>query len=94
MTASFHLAVAKFTIKSTGVYCIKPSVALNLAQIYPLVTIEWGESTGDALLAFWRDTTINHVDCGVGLLEVQTFDFNAGGSPVPSKLVAFDLVIE
>lgn len=79
---------------STGVICITPSVSLNISKIYPLVSIEWGESSGNALMAFWRDTSIDNFDCGAGLLEVQTFDFNGGGSPVASQSVAFDLVIE
>jgi len=58
-----------------------------------LVSIEWGESSGNALLAFWRDTRLS-TDCGSGQLEVQTFDFDAGGAPVASQRVAFDLVIE
>jgi hypothetical protein len=77
----------------TGVYCITPGVSLNRSKIYPLVSIEWGESSGNALLAFWRDTRLG-TDCGSGQLEVQTFDFNAGGYPVASQNVAFDLVIE
>ena len=87
--------VADFTNPSTGIYCITPGVNLNLKKIYPLVSIEWGRSSGNALLAFWRDTTLNNKDCGPGLLEVQTFDFDSGTlPPVPSAQVGFDLVIE
>jgi hypothetical protein len=77
----------------TGVFCITPSVSLDLTKIYPLVSIEWGYSSGSSLLAYWRDTSLS-TDCGATDLEVQTYDFNNGGSPVPSQLVAFDLVIE
>lgn len=77
----------------TGVICVTPSVSLNISKIYPLVSIEWGNSSGNALLAFWRDTSQSS-DCSAGELEVQTFDFNAGGTPVASQSVAFDLVIE
>jgi hypothetical protein len=87
------VGVKSVTNPDTGVFCITPSVALNLSEIYPLVSIEWGESAGNALMAFWRDTSIDDNDCGEGLLEVQTFDFNAGGYPVVSESVAFDLVI-
>jgi hypothetical protein len=86
--------VKSVTMPSTGKVCITPSVSLNLKKIYPLVSIEWGNSSGNALLAFWRDTTLSSGDCGAGVLEVQTFDFNAGGAPVPSNNVAFDFVIE
>ena len=85
--------VKAVTNPSPGVFCIQSSVSLNLKDIFPLVSIEWGESSGNSLLAFWRDTSIES-DCKSGWLEVQTFDFNAGGAPVESNEVAFDLVIQ
>jgi len=91
--AARYKNVSAFSNPSTGVYCITPSVAINTAKDYPLVSIEWGSSLGSALLAFWRDVQ-TFTDCPAGALEVQTFDFNAGGSPVASGNVAFDLVIE
>jgi hypothetical protein len=48
---------------------------------------------GNALLAFWQDTA-TFSDCPGGALEVRTFDFNAGGSPVASGRVSFNLVIK
>jgi hypothetical protein len=84
--------VTSVTNPSTGVFCIEPAVALNFKHIYPLVSVEWGDSLGNALLAFWRDTTLG-TDCPAGWLEVQTFDFGSG-SAVASQDVAFDLVIE
>jgi len=88
------VGVASVSHPSTGVYCIVPSVALNYGAIYPMVSVEWNGSRGNALLAFWRDTSINHYDCGLNALEVQTFDFDGGGLPVLSDNVAFDLLVE
>jgi hypothetical protein len=85
--------VSHFSNPSTGVYCIKPSVALNFSKIYPLLSIEWGTSDGFALLAYWRDIASSS-DCPAGELEIQTYDFNAGGYPVASGNVSFSFVIE
>ena len=85
--------VASFTNPSTGIYCITPSVLVNLTKDYPMVSIEWGSSLGEALLAFWQNVAV-FTDCPAGALEVQTWDFNGGGSPVPSANVAFDFIIE
>ena len=84
--------VSAFSNPSTGIYCITPSVSLNLAKIYPMVSIEWGSSSGSALLAYWRDTN-SSTNCPAGALEVQTFDFNSG-TVEASGNVAFDLIIE
>ena len=58
-----------------------------------MVSIEWAESMGYALLAYWQDVSA-FTDCPAGALEVRTYDFNAGGYPVVSANVAFDLLIE
>jgi len=84
--------VQSVTHPSTGVFCIESKVSLDLTKIYPLVSVEWGESLGNSLLAFWRDTSIDS-DCPSGWLEVQTFSFS-GGAAVASNEVAFDLVIQ
>jgi hypothetical protein len=85
--------VSKFYSPSTGIYCIAPSVPLNLKAIEPTVSIEWGYSSGYALLAYWIDTSV-YTNCSTGELEVTTYDFNAGGYPVISSNVAFNLVIK
>jgi hypothetical protein len=84
--------VSSVTNPSTGIFCITPTVAVNAATVYPMLSIEWGDSSGFALLAYWKDTTI-FTDCSAGQLEVTTYDFNAGGTPVLSQKVAFDLVV-
>jgi hypothetical protein len=87
------IGVASVTNPSTGVYCIAPSVPINLTGIYPQVTVEWGESAGNALMAFWRDTA-KGAECDTSQLEVMTFDFNSASKPVLSNQVSFVFVIE
>jgi hypothetical protein len=87
------IGVASVTNPTTGVYCITPSVPLNLLGIYPKVTVEWGESAGNAVMAFWRDTS-NGAECDTSQLEVITFDFNSTTKPVLSNQVSFAFAIE
>ena len=77
---------------STGIYCIKPSVALNLNKVYPQITVEYGHSSGQVLFAYWQDTTAS-TDCPSQNLEVKTYTLS-GSSGVSSSDVAFDLVVE
>jgi hypothetical protein len=85
--------VLAFSNPSTGIYCIQPtSATLNLAKIFPLVSIEWSTSFGEALQAFWVDTTV-FSDCPAGNLEVQTWDISTGTAPVITSNVAFDVVV-
>lgn len=85
--------VAKVTTIATGIHCITPSIAVNLAAVTPQVSVDWNLSAGFALLAFTKDTSA-FTDCPAGDLEVTTYDFNAGGTPVLSNLVAFNFVLE
>jgi|HubBroStandDraft_1064217.scaffolds.fasta_scaffold12033_2 hypothetical protein len=85
--------VSEFSNPSTGIYCVLPSVSVNVEKDYPLVSIEWGYSAGAALMAYWIDVSA-YTNCPSGYLEVITYDFNAGGYPVLSSNVAWDLVIE
>lgn len=75
---------------STGVYCISPSVALDLTKTFPSVSVEWGWSSGNSLAAFVRDTGDGYTSCLEGDLEVQTYDLTGN----PSAAVAFLLQIE
>jgi len=38
----------------------------------PVVTVEWGESSGSSLLAYYRNGAY---DCPAGRIEVRTYDF-------------------
>jgi hypothetical protein len=75
---------------SAGVVCVQPSVALDLPNAYPQVTVEWSWSSGFALLSYY---TAGSYGCATGELSVYNYDFNAGGYPVPSSNVAFELVV-
>ncbi len=94
------VGVLAFTNPSTGVYCIQPTTPLKLKKIYPLVSIEWNNSQGEALQVFWRDTSAT-TDCPQGDLEVQTWDISesvisgqiAVIQPMLTPSVAFDIVV-
>jgi hypothetical protein len=66
------------TNPSTGIYCITPSAAAGIdTQTDPVhVTVEWGNSSGSLLAAFWYRAA---EECGYpagGNLEVRTYDFS------------------
>jgi hypothetical protein len=85
---SFH--VKSFTHPSTGVYCIRPSVKLNFAAIYPQVSINLSDSNSNTMLAYW----VASADaCPAHNLEVETYDFGSGTNTL-SDGVAFNFVIE
>ncbi len=81
--------VADVTHPDVGIYCIKPSARLDVTTIIPIVTVEWGYSSGDSLLAFYYDWyQFGSGECPDGYLEVQTYNFG-GGAPVLANTVAF-----
>jgi hypothetical protein len=82
--------VASVTHPGTGVYCVAPSKKLNFGAIYPVVTVEWGYSSGDGLLAFWF---LDGNDCPANTIEVLTYNFSFGPL-VRSDSVAFSLLVE
>ncbi len=83
--------VADVTHPDVGIYCIKPSMKLDLAKVVPTVSVEYGYSGGGpAALAFYYDISQFGGDCPEGYLEVLTFNFD-GGTPVPANSVAFTI---
>ena len=84
--------VSDFQHPSTEIYCMKPSITVDFSQDEPQVSIEWGYSSGFALQAYWIDVSV-YTDCPSGYLEVTTYDFNAGGYPVLSDNVAFNMIL-
>jgi hypothetical protein len=80
--------VASVSSPSVGIYCFAPTTAQNLDKIYPLVSVEWGWSSGNSLVAMVRDTA-EFTNCAAGELEVRTFDLTG----VPSGSVAFYLML-
>jgi hypothetical protein len=75
------------TRPSTGIYCITPPAGLNPANTGLQVTVEWGNSLGFDLLAYWfkGGTT----PCTAAQYHVRTYQFAAGGAPVLSDNVSF-----
>mgnify|MGYP000940888180 CR=1 FL=1 len=71
-----------------GVTCIKPKAGvISIGKVVPLVTVEWGQSFLNDLLAFYEDIK---VDCPSGYLEVRMYDLNGNLNP----RVAFNLVVD
>jgi hypothetical protein len=81
--------VKAVTHPNTGIYCIKPSGTWNVAKAVPAVTVEWGYSSGNALLAYYETGVY---DCPTGYIEVRTYNFGSG-TPVLEDSVAFTIVV-
>ena len=79
--------VSDFQHPSVGIYCILPSVPVDTTQDHPDVSIEWDNSLGFGLLAYWQDTD-EFSDCPSGYSEVKTYAFDDGLAL--SDQVAFD----
>ncbi len=75
---------------STGIYCVTSKSKLNFNEIYPEVTIEWGNSSGSLLLAYWES---EGSDCSDTEIEVRTYDFSSGTAEL-SDNVAFVLTVQ
>jgi len=58
----------------TGVYCLTAPEGLDPAIDPAIVTVEWGQSNGNDLLAYWRRSRL---DCDPSEYEVRTYDFSA-----------------
>lgn len=71
---------------STGVYCLTTTV--NLTNTPVLTTIEWGNSSGSDLLAYWNAAGSG---CVAGQVSVRTYDTLS--APVLSNDVAFGVFI-
>ncbi len=69
--------VASVTAPSTGITCIRPTAGagINVARIVPEVTVEWGWSFGNSLMAFYFSNEPGFFsDCPAGNIEVRTYD--------------------
>ena len=85
--------VANVTNPSTGITCIKPTPGkgIGIGRIVPAVSVEWGWSIGNDLVAFYfSNEPIFFTDCPAGYIEVRTYDF--GGNL--SDRVAFTIVVD
>jgi hypothetical protein len=81
--------VAEVTHPATGDWCIKPKSNWKVGEVVPTVSVEWSNSSGSSLLAYWR---FDGMGCPEGNIEVYTLDSNSG-TPVMSDNVAFTVVI-
>ncbi|MBV9569993.1 MAG: hypothetical protein JO056_01990 [Alphaproteobacteria bacterium] len=84
------IGVDDFQHPSTGIYCILPHKPIK-ANSYPQIGIEWDQSLGFGLWAYWKDTAV-FSDCPSGYQEVTTYDLESGAA-VLSDNVAFDILI-
>ena len=85
--------VAAVTNPSTGIVCIRPTPGkgINIARIVPSVTVEWGWSSGNNLVAYYFSNEPGFfTDCPSGYIEVRTYNF-AGQL---SNSVAFTIVVD
>jgi hypothetical protein len=81
------------TSPSTGIFCLTPSdKTLKTKSTFPIVTIEWGDSLGSSLLAYYEYLA---EDCPhpSSQYEVRTYDFSSG-TPTLTTLVAFVIVVD
>lgn len=82
--------VVSVTHPATGLYCVRPATTFaNFNAAVATVTVEWGNSNGTQLLAFWNRTGPN---CPAGRFEVRTYNI-ASGTAVMSDSVAFLMVV-
>jgi hypothetical protein len=74
-----------------GIYCIRPAKAarIKFGRYVPSVSVEWGESTGDALLAQWHATGEH---CAKRRIEVHTYNGDDGTWDADGA-VAFTVVV-
>lgn len=84
--------VASVGHPSPGVYCIKPQAGtkINVNNIVPSVSVEWSNSSGDALMAQWRSSGGG---CPTpGRINIVTFN-GEDGSFDADDTVAFTVVV-
>ena len=90
-----HKNIQKVEKISTGIYCIKlkkyNGVKPDVSELMPIVTVEWGSSNDDDLLAYWQASSTNCKNSSVWV-QVRTYDFE-GGTTNESDEVAFVMTI-
>jgi hypothetical protein len=87
--------VTSVVTTGAGHYCIKPttSAGINLSQIVPVVSVEWGASltsVSDEMFAYYLASASS---CPSGTIQVLTIDGNAG-FPILSSGIAFTLIVQ
>jgi hypothetical protein len=66
----------------TGVYCLTAE-GFDRTINPAIVTIEWGQSSGSDLLAYWRRSAL---DCDAGEYEVRTYNFPGGVATLTNNI--------
>ncbi|QZN99266.1 hypothetical protein [Chenggangzhangella methanolivorans] len=87
---SFRQGFKSLRKAGTGLYCLKLGAKLMPFRelITPSVTVEYGNSSGKNLSAYYDVS-----GCDDGEIAVRTFQFTAGGNNEPSDSVAFVIFI-
>jgi hypothetical protein len=79
------------TRPSTGIYCVTPPAGINPATTAIELTVDWGNSFGSDLLAYWVKLT-PFAPCVAGQYQVRTYNF-PGGTAALSDNVSFVISI-
>ena len=83
--------VASATNVKCGEFCIKPSVALNMETIIPIVSAEYSGSIKEVNIAMWRSSGLG---CPAGSIDVVTYASDAfTGSLFANNQTAFTIVV-
>ena len=75
------------TRPSTGIYCVTAPTGVNPATAAINLTVEWGNSFGFDLLAYWWKGA-NNAPCTASQFHIRTYDYTAL-PPALSNDVAF-----
>jgi hypothetical protein len=83
--------VKAVTNPAPGIYCISPSRSAGIKpkKYVPSVSVEWGSSSGDALMAQWH---ASNGHCASKRIEVHTYNGD-DGTWDPDGEVAFTVVV-
>ncbi len=83
--------ISGVTHPDVGIYCVAvKDTSLKVRQFVPMVTVEWGNSSGDDLMAnYYADGA----DCPAKNVEIQTFSEPTAGTWDVSDSVAFAVVV-
>jgi hypothetical protein len=83
--------VASVTRLGGGLYCIQPSVSLDVKSIVPAVSVDFSLSEGFGSLAQYRSSGSG---CPSGNIAVRTFsEGEQSGRFVPSDKIAFTIIV-
>jgi hypothetical protein len=87
----YSKGVKSVTSPAVGHFCIKPKgkTDIDVTRAVPSVTVDWSNSSGNALMAHWRSSSFG---CPAGRIEVQTVNGSDGTFDVDGG-VAFTIVV-